>query len=106
MYQRRDSYPLSSELRVPTGPLNTALRLPKAFLKPLERTQTLHNRCGDTVEPDVIGVDARNLLGNALRVLAAALARMAARWGVLERSAVLTSLEVVLEEGQSLVMAK
>ena len=33
----------------------------------------------------------------ALRVLAAALARIAARWGVLERSAVLTLFEVVLE---------
>ena len=31
-----------------------------------------------------------------MRVLAAALARMAARWGVLERSAVLTSPEVVV----------
>jgi len=50
----------------------------------------------DAVELELIGVAARNLLGNALRVLAAALARMAARWGVLERSAVLTSLEVVL----------
>ena len=45
----------------------------------------------------LIGVGARNLLGNALRVLAAALARMAARWGVLERSAVFALFEVVLE---------
>ena len=30
----------------------------------------------------LIGVGARNLLGNALRILAAALVRIAARWGV------------------------
>ena len=53
----------------------------------------------DAVELEVMGVGARNLLGNALRVLEAALARMAARWGALERSAVLTLLEVVLEKG-------
>ena len=50
----------------------------------------------DVVELELIGIGARNLLGNALRVLAAVLARMAARWGVLERSAVLTLLEVVV----------
>lgn len=80
LIQRRDSYPLSSELRVPTGHLSTALHLPKAFLNTLERTQTLHNRCGDTVEPELIlGVDARNLK-LALRILVAALKRMAVRW--------------------------
>ena len=52
----------------------------------------------DAVELEFMGVGARNLLGNAFRVLAAALARMAARWGVLERSAVLTLLEDVLEK--------
>jgi hypothetical protein len=60
----------------------------------------------DAVELELMGVGTRNLLGNALRVLAAALARMAARWGVLERSAVLALLEVVLEEGQSLAIFK
>jgi hypothetical protein len=61
----------------------------------------------EAVEFELIGVGARNLLGNALRVLAAALARMAARWGVLERSAVLTLLEVVLwRRGQSLGVFK
>jgi hypothetical protein len=57
----------------------------------------------DAVEFELIGVGARNLLGNALRVLAAALARIAARWGVLERSAVLTLLEVVGAESLDLM---
>jgi len=50
-------------------------------------------------ELELMGVGARNLTGSALRVFAAARERMAARWGVLERSAVLTSLEVALGDG-------
>ena len=46
-----------------------------------------------------MGVGARDLFGNALRVLAAALESVAARWGVLGRLTVLTLLEVVLEKG-------
>jgi hypothetical protein len=61
----------------------------------------------DAVELEPIGVGAQNLLGNALRVLAVAITRMAARWGVSERSAVLTLLEVVLwREGQNLGVFK
>lgn len=51
----------------------------------------------DAVELELIDVGARNLVGSALRVLAAALARMAARWGALERSAVLASLQVIFQ---------
>ena len=56
----------------------------------------------DAVELELMGVDARNMLGNAFRVLTAAPAKIAARWGVLERSAGLTLLEVVLEKGSEL----
>jgi hypothetical protein len=50
----------------------------------------------DAVAPELRGVVTRNLAGSALRVLAAVLARMAARCGVLERSAVFPPLKVFL----------
>ena len=51
----------------------------------------------DAVEPELRGIDTtRNLVGRALRVLAAVRARMAARRGVLERSAAFPPLEVIL----------
>ena len=52
----------------------------------------------DTVDRELMGVGVLNLLGNAISALAAALERVVARWGCLERSAVLTSLKVVLEK--------
>ena len=61
----------------------------------------------DAVELELMRVGARNLLGNVLCGLVAALERMAAIWGALERSAVLTLLEVVLEKrDHSLGMVK
>jgi hypothetical protein len=50
----------------------------------------------EAVEPELREVSARNLTGRALRVLAAVRARMAARWGALERSAAFLLLKVVL----------
>ncbi len=48
------------------------------------------------VEPELRGVVIRNLVGIALRVLAAVRARIAARRGVLERSAAFLPLGVIL----------
>lgn len=57
----------------------------------------------DAVEPELRGVVIRNLVGIALRVLAAVLAavlaRMEARWGVLERSAAFLPLGGILGFG-------
>ena len=50
----------------------------------------------DAVELEFMGVGARNLFGNAFRVLAVAPARITTRWGCLERS------EVVPEKGSEL----
>jgi hypothetical protein len=52
----------------------------------------------DPVKLTLTGVGTRDLLGKVLCVLAAALERMAARWGILERAAIPTSLEVALED--------
>ena len=53
----------------------------------------------DAIEVEFMGVGARILLGNDLRIWVASVERMVARWGGLERSAFLTSLGVVLEKG-------
>ena len=45
-----------------------------------------------------MGFGAQNLLSNALRVLVAALERVAARWVILKRLDILKFLEVALEK--------